>query len=471
MLPSRRRKATKVHAIANSSTPIKPAQLEGAMADVVDVNHDHSYISIVYSDDESINNDNLNMDISGTENNVVVNSKEEPYLFILLKLLLLLLTFLYTGQITSMIVVTKKAIERNLNFIKNLCDMVKILNAQVQSLLDENKKLRKELDNLKTAESRCRCKLPIFEQLLKIEKYVKFYTSIQSMNIFMKLHVFIYPYVRQLWRGPKCTSTKIKRKFKQPIPKRMGPGRKLNSIDQFLLMLMKIRLNVPSHDLANRFNISDSSCCSIFASWLKASAMVMKSFVYMPDQGSINATKPPRFSAINNLNSIIDCSEIFTETPKDHRLQRLLWFSYKHHNTLKFLIGVAPNSMIVFLSQAYCGSISDKEITIQRNYFDQIEPYCSIMADKGFIISKECTARRLNLIIPPGRRGHAQMQTSNILKTKVVAQLRILVEQVIRRLKCFRILSQELPISLINHIDDILIICAALVNMKKPIMK
>ena len=106
-------------------------------------------------------NDNLNMDISGTENNVVVNSKEEPYLFILLKLLLLLLTFLYTGQITSMIVVTKKAIERNLNFIKNLCDMVKILNAQVQSLLDENKKLWKELDNLKTGESRCRCKLPM----------------------------------------------------------------------------------------------------------------------------------------------------------------------------------------------------------------------------------------------------------------------------------------------------------------------
>ena len=170
------------------------------------------------------------------------------------------------------------------------------------------------------------------------------------------------------------------------------------------------------------------------------------------------------------MNSIIDCSEIFTETPKDHRLQRLIWSSYKHHNTIKFLIGVAPNSMIVFLSQAYCGSISDKEITIQSNYFDQIEPYCSIMADKGFIISKECTARRLNLIIPPRRRGDAQMQT-NILKTKVVVQLRILVEQVIRRLKCFRILSQELPISLINHIDDILIICAALVNMKKPIMK
>ena len=142
------------------------------------------------------------------------------------------------------------------------------------------------------------------------------------------------------------------------------------------------------HDLANHFNISVSSCSSIFASWSKASALVLKSFVYMPDQGSINATKPPRFSAIKNLNSITDCSELFTESPKDHGLQRLLWSSYKHHNTLKFLIGVAPNSMITFLSKAYCGLISDKEICIQSDYFDKLEPYCSIMADKSLLLAK-----------------------------------------------------------------------------------
>ena len=130
--------------------------------------------------------------------------------------------------------------------------------------------------------------------------------------------------------------------------------------------------------------------------------MVIKSFVFIPDQGSLNATKLLRFSGINDLNSIIDCSEIFMESLKDRRLQKLLWSSYQHHNTLKFLVGVVPNSMIVFLS-------SGKEICMQNNYFDQLEPYCSIMADTGFIICKECTARRLNLIIPPGRRGHVHM--------------------------------------------------------------
>ena len=71
----------------------------------------------------------------------------------------------------------------------------------------------------------------------------------------------------------------------------------------------------------------------------------------------------------------------------------------------------------------------------------------------------------------PGKHGHAQMLSDNILKTKQIAQLRILVEQVIRRVKCFRMLPQELAINFLHHVDDILIICAASVNMKRPIMK
>ena len=177
-----------------------------------------------------------------------------------------------------------------------------------------------------------------------------------------------------------------------------------------------MRLNLPMRDLANRFNISLSTCSRVFSSWTKASAAILKSFVFVPDQGTINATRPPRFSSFKNLNMIIDCSELFIQTPKSHILQRLTWSSYKHHNTLKFLIGVAPNSMITFISEAFCGSISDKEICIQSKLFDVLEPYSSIMADKGFKITQECAAHRIELIIPPGRRGQAQMIPSQVLK-------------------------------------------------------
>ena len=90
-------------------------------------------------------------------------------------------------------------------------------------------------------------------------------------------------------------------------------------------------------------------------------------------------------------------------------LQILTWSSYKHHNTLKILIGVSPNSMITFISKAFCGSISDKQIYLQSNVFNSLEPYVKIMADEGFLISEECAAHNIHLIIPPGKRGQMQM--------------------------------------------------------------
>lgn len=54
---------------------------------------------------------------------------------------------------------------------------------------------------------------------------------------------------------------------------------------------------------------------------------------------------------------------------------------------------------------------------------------------------------------------------------KTIANLRIFVEQAIRRLKTFRIIKNELPISLIGILDNIIIVCAALCNLYKPLCK
>lgn len=91
------------------------------------------------------------------------------------------------------------------------------------------------------------------------------------------------------------------------------------------------------------------------------------------------------------------------------------------------------------------------------------------MADKGFNLFDECAARCLYFLVPPGRRGASQMTPAEVSKTSSIAKVRILVDQVIRRLKTFRILATELPISMLGHVDDILIVCSALCNFKDPI--
>ncbi|XP_047138940.1 uncharacterized protein LOC124814891 [Hydra vulgaris] len=232
---------------------------------------------------------------------------------------------------------------------------------------------------------------------------------------------------------------------------------------------MKLRLGLLTKDLSDRFGISEGLCSSIFKSWLRALAEYLKCFVYTPDLGTIIATTPERFHQFKNLFAIIDCSEIFIETPKDLKLQIHHNTLKLHHNTLKFLIGVAPNSSIIFVSKAFTDRIGDKKITLDSKFLDLVSSY-TLMADKGFNLIEECVARKIYFITPPGHRGTSQMIASDVSKTSAIAKVRILVEQVIRRLKAFRIKSQEVPISLIPCIDDILVVCSALCNFKESIM-
>ena len=65
----------------------------------------------------------------------------------------------------------------------------------------------------------------------------------------------------------------------------------------------------------------------------------------------------------------------------------------------------------------------------------------------------------------------SQMRNVEVVKTSCIAKLRILVEQLTGKVKSLRILSAEIPVTLIPQIDNILLVCAALTNMKEPMFK
>ena len=90
------------------------------------------------------------------------------------------------------------------------------------------------------------------------------------------------------------------------------------------------------------------------------------------------------------------------------------------------------------------------------------------MADKGFNLFDEHTAINIHFIVPPGRRDASQITSSEINKTSAIAKARSLVEQVIRRIKTFKILATEMSISMLENVDDILLVCAAICNFKEP---
>ena len=346
-----------------------------------------------------------------------------------------------------------------------LC-MVRTLKRGIATVRHENIKLKGEASRQKQS----RNVTAIWKNILKSDTKTTFYTGLSTKAVFLSLHRFVSPFVKRRWRGAKNSFNMNRRKFRRS-PKKFGPDRKLTSEDECLLTLMRLRLGILNEHLADIFNISPTLCSQIFQSWLTAMDKVLDGLILWPTKDQVHMTKPARYRAIPGLRAIIDCSEIFIETPKDLRLQSATWSDYKHHNTGKFLIAAAPNSMITYVSPVYNGRASDKAITLQCRFLDKLDAHDVLQADKGFAISDECAIRNITLHMPPGKRGQVQMSSAAVQKTKRVANFRILIEQVIRRLKTFRILKYELPISLIPSVDKIVKVCAALTNLKEPIYK
>ena len=303
---------------------------------------------------------------------------------------------------------------------------------------------------------------------------MKFYTGIPSINTFNGLYEFLAPKVKKIryWRGPSRTSTPVRR-F-SAAPRKSGVVRRLTGQDELLLVLMKLRLGLLSRDLADRFGLSPSATSRIITTWLKfLTKTLVPHLLFNPPRDAVIATLPRKFrnSGYMNVRHIIDCTEVFIEKPKDLELQALTWSNYKHHQTVKFLVSIIPNGFFNFVSKAWGGRASDPHITRHSGFLDIVEIHDAVMADRGFQIQEDLMLKLAYLHIPPGRRGTEQMTPNEVRKTQIIANRRIYVEMAIRRLKCFRILKNEFPITLISNLDDIIQICAALCNLYPPLTK
>lgn len=91
---------------------------------------------------------------------------------------------------------------------------------------------------------------------------------------------------------------------------------------------------------------------------------VLQGEIITPSVSKHKCTNPESFDVIPNYTLIIDCTEFFIETPRqDLDAASYAYSNYKGRLTAKYLIGVAPNDAITFISDGYPESTSDKVIT------------------------------------------------------------------------------------------------------------
>ena len=178
---------------------------------------------------------------------------------------------------------------------------------------------------------------------------------------------------------------------------------------------------------------------------------------------------PPCLSRkISKTYIIIGATEIFLETPTDLQIQSSTWSNYKHHNTAKVLIGCTPNGAISFVSSAFVGSISDIELTETSGLLNRLrgKSDISVMADRGFTIRDKLKDIGVDLNISPFLEGRSQLSSDKVLEGRKIASLRIHVERAIGRIKLYSIIKGTLPITLSKIANQIMCVCAWLVNFQ-----
>jgi hypothetical protein len=138
---------------------------------------------------------------------------------------------------------------------------------------------------------------------------------------------------------------------------------------------------------------------------------------------------------------------------------------------VKYLVSITPSGAISFISRAFGGRTSDKIVTQRSGFLDLLENGDLVLADRGFLISEEIASRNCFLAIPAFTKGQTQLSQQQVETSRQMSRVRIHVERAIGRLKNFKILSEQMSISLVPHCDSILTICSAICNLQPKLVK
>ena len=96
---------------------------------------------------------------------------------------------------------------------------------------------------------------------------------------------------------------------------------------------MKLRLNVSNELLGFMFNVAQSTTSRIFLNTLDILYVMVQSLIIWPGRGELKKTMPMEFRRYleSKVVVIVDCFEVYIETPSNLEANSLTWSSYKHH--------------------------------------------------------------------------------------------------------------------------------------------
>ena len=318
-------------------------------------------------------------------------------------------------------------------------------------------------------------------QVFTIERFqssdasIHFYTGFPNWKVFMSVFRYLNPgdmceNITYWLSSRKNVSASVYEEVAANGSKK-GRSRSLRPIDEYFLVMCRLRQGFPEEHLSHLFDISTSTVSRIFISWINFMYLRLGQLNIWPTRQVINETMPEDFKQkYSSTRVIIDCTEVRCQMPSSLHLNGELFSNYKHHTTLKGLIGISPGGAITFISQLYTGSISDREIVVRSGLLDlPLQDGDSVMADKGFTI-EDLLPLGVSLNIPPFLGSSNQMPAQDVVRTQEISSLRIHVERAINKIKNFHIWDGVVPLHQFGVVNQMWAVCAILCNAQPNII-
>ena len=280
---------------------------------------------------------------------------------------------------------------------------------------------------------------------------VNFYTSFSNYDHFMAFFYCLGPSVNEL--NYQCSSIEPK--------------------NQLFLTLIKLRRCKEDFELSRLFKVSVSTVSRIITTWINFMFFQLKELPMWASKEIVQEYMPQNFKEkFPSTRVILDATEIPIEKPSNVNSQAATWSTYKHKNTVKSMIGCTPRGAVSYVSDAYVGSTSDRQIIERSELLDRkmFEPNDSIMADRGIMVQDLFASLDVFVNTPTMLKGRSQLDPEEIVRDRRVASKRIHVERVIGLAKTFKILKREMCQSKVPLASRIIFVCFAINNFRGSIV-
>lgn len=185
---------------------------------------------------------------------------------------------------------------------------------------------------------------------------------------------------------------------------------KLSKFQQLLLTLMRLRLDLRNQDLAYRFGVKVGTVTRTVHQLVSImSSTLVPTAVFWPSRAELRKNLPAALRASHpDCAVIVDCFTVPFEEPvsrgNQQQQQKRAGTTY---NVLKYLIGVAPQGVVTFVSRGVLGNVSDRSLTEGCGLLCKLLPGDVVLASRDLDIADSVAARGARFKIAGSYQGEA----------------------------------------------------------------